>query len=111
MNDTQYPDSSGHKKAHRAFTGAVKKVITDFSEGKEIDLVELYAFISDWLVEHIILVDRSLGAYLNKCGHCTNAGHCKKHDTTSIRQIRVKNRFVNFGCCNRRRVRPAVHHA
>ena len=85
MNDTQYPDSSGHKKAHRAFTGAVKKVITDFSEGKEIDLVELYAFISDWLVEHIILVDRSLGAYLNKCGHCTNAGHCKKHDTTDDR--------------------------
>ena len=70
MNDSQYPDSSDHKKAHRAFTDAVKNAIKDFSEGKEVNLVELYAFIADWLVEHIILVDRSLGAYLNKCGHC-----------------------------------------
>ena len=79
MNDCQYPDSSDHKKAHRAFTDAVKNVIKDFSAGKEVNLVELYAFIADWLVEHIILVDRSLGAYLNKCGHCGDSAYCKKH--------------------------------
>ena len=78
MDATRYPSSSGHKKAHVTFTAAVKNVIKDFSEGKDIDLVELYAFISDWLVEHIILVDRSLGSYLNKCGYCANAAQCKE---------------------------------
>lgn len=78
MDDAQYPASLGHKQAHMAFTTAVKNVITDFSEGKEINLVELYAFISDWLVEHIILVDRSLGSYLNKCGYCANITRCKE---------------------------------
>ena len=78
MDNTQYPASPGHKKAHVMFTTAVKNVSKDFSEGKNIDLVELYAFISDWLVEHIILVDRSLGSYLNKCGYCANAARCKE---------------------------------
>lgn len=78
MNDTQYPASGGHKKAHVLFTDAVKKVIEDFSNGKKIDLEELYAFISDWLVEHIILVDRSLGAYLNTCTGCANVMRCKE---------------------------------
>ncbi len=78
MDATRYPSSSGHKKAHITFTAAVKNVIKDFSEGKDINLVELYAFISDWLVEHIILVDRSLGSYLNKCGYCANAARCKE---------------------------------
>lgn len=78
MDATQYPSSSGHKKAHITFTAAVKNVVKDFSEGKDINLVELYAFISDWLVEHIILVDRSLGSYLNKCGYCANAARCKE---------------------------------
>lgn len=78
MNDTHYPASGGHKKAHILFTDAVKKVIADFSNGKTIDLEELYAFISDWLVEHIILVDRSLGAYLNTCAGCANEVHCKE---------------------------------
>jgi len=81
MDATQYPSSSGHKKAHITFTAAVKNVIKDFTEGKDIDLVELYAFISDWLVEHIILVDRSLGSYLNKCGYCANAARCKEAGT------------------------------
>ena len=81
MDATQYPSSSGHKKAHVTFTAAVKNVIKDFTAGKDIDLVELYAFISDWLVEHIILVDRSLGSYLNKCGSCTNAARCKEAGT------------------------------
>jgi len=81
MDATQYPSSSGHKKAHVTFTAAVKNVIKDFTEGKDIDLVELYAFISDWLVEHIILVDRSLGSYLNKCGYCANAARCKEAGT------------------------------
>ena len=81
MDATRYPSSSGHKKAHITFTAAVKNVIKDFTEGKDIDLVELYAFISDWLVEHIILVDRSLGSYLNKCGYCANAARCKEAGT------------------------------
>jgi len=81
MDATQYPSSSGHKKAHVTFTAAVKNVIKDFTAGKDIDLVELYAFISDWLVEHIILVDRSLGSYLNKCGSCANATRCKEAGT------------------------------
>lgn len=84
MNATQYPESPGHKTAHRAFTSAVKNVIKDFSAGKEIDLVELYAFIADWLVEHIILVDRSLGSYLNQCGHCVNAANCKNHTKKNL---------------------------
>ena len=81
MDAIQYPSSSGHKKAHVTFTAAVKNFIKDFTEGKDIDLVELYAFISDWLVEHIILVDRSLGSYLNKCGYCANAARCKEAGT------------------------------
>ena len=81
MAATTYPASAGHKTAHVAFTAAVMNVIKDFSEGKEIDLEELYAFISDWLVEHIIRVDRSLGTYLNKCGYCANAAQCKKDNS------------------------------
>lgn len=81
MNSTAYPAASGHKAAHRAFTSAVKQVVDDFSSGKDINLEELYAFIADWLVEHIILVDRSLGGYLSSCKGCINAQRCKEAGT------------------------------
>ena len=81
MAATTYPASAGHKSAHITFTTAVMNVVKDFTAGKEIDLEELYAFIADWLVEHIIRVDRSLGTYLNKCGYCANAAKCKKDNS------------------------------
>ena len=81
MAATTYPASAGHKSAHITFTTAVMNVVKDFMAGKEIDLEELYAFIADWLVEHIIRVDRSLGTYLNKCGYCANAAKCKKDNS------------------------------
>jgi len=46
-----------HKEAHNKFVDAVVRFKDDFTLGKENVCDDLYAFLSEWFNEHILLLD------------------------------------------------------
>ena len=61
-----YPDLDSHKRAHDGFTAKVRAFRQKAAEGDVSD--EVLSFLKDWLVNHDILIDRKLGAYLIERG-------------------------------------------
>ena len=66
MRRHQYPDIDSHKRAHEGFTAKVRLFRQEAAEGDVSD--EVLTFLKGWLVNHDILIDRKLGAYLNARG-------------------------------------------
>lgn len=65
MATYNYPFYDEHKKVHENF----KTVIKDFID-KELTqkgvTIDLLLFLKDWLVKHILIMDKKMGKYLNK---------------------------------------------
>ncbi len=68
MQSKQYPDLVNHKAEHQQF----KQTIVDFQtkfQKNEIGLTsEVMDFLKDWLIKHIMGVDKKYGPYLNSKG-------------------------------------------
>lgn len=66
MEKYEYPDKGEHIKEHREFTKIVNKMADDFMVmGPSPELEEeLYENVGQWIVRHILQVDKKLGAYL-----------------------------------------------
>lgn len=60
MDEVCYAEMDVHVQAHRAFSAYVSKLMGEFSEGKDVDLGELYTFVANWLVQHITVEDKKL---------------------------------------------------
>ncbi len=67
MEHYDYPKSESHKSLHAEFKGKLKEIREKFnSEGTGLGLmVETNRFLSNWLVNHICLVDKELGDFLS----------------------------------------------
>jgi hemerythrin-like metal-binding protein len=50
--------SADHQRQHTYFVTEVAKAGLDLGEGKAVDPLELVEFLRDWLVHHILVVDR-----------------------------------------------------
>ncbi|MEK6564996.1 MAG: bacteriohemerythrin [Candidatus Omnitrophota bacterium] len=66
---TYYPEAVVQKLEHEKFT----KTVTDFKKKFEetsttLISVELLKFLKDWLLQHISIVDKKYGPYLNSKG-------------------------------------------
>ncbi|WP_143009846.1 bacteriohemerythrin [Propionivibrio dicarboxylicus] len=66
MRKHRYPQSDAHKEAHRKLVEEVSAFKEKFDSGKAAISIELMAFIRDWLLNHILKVDKELAAYLSK---------------------------------------------
>ena len=63
-----YPEADGHKKEHAAFVQKVSEFNNGFEKGKLGLSIELMRFLSDWIKNHIMIVDKKYGPFFNEKG-------------------------------------------
>ena len=65
MQDEQYPQLEEHKKEHQALIEEVavfkERLFNNYPEGKQ----DLYRFLREWLVNHILDSDKKFGEYVS----------------------------------------------
>ena len=66
MRNRRYPQAEAHLEAHRKLVDEVSAFKHKFDSGKAAISVELMGFIRDWLVNHILKVDKALARYLGE---------------------------------------------
>jgi hemerythrin-like metal-binding protein len=67
MQQHNYPDYPAHKQIHEALLKQVGETIVAFENGRAVP-AEIMAFLSDWLLNHIMKVDRKYGEFAQKKG-------------------------------------------
>lgn len=66
MEEHKYPGFSRHREEHIAFKNKVSAFQKDFQSGK-IDLtMEVFTFLVNWLVEHILGSDANFGNFARR---------------------------------------------
>ncbi len=68
MKETGYGDFTEHEQEHQRFIERVSELQHDLSEGRKVYSIELIGFLGNWLVHHIMEIDKHLGLYLNTTG-------------------------------------------
>ena len=63
-----YPDAESHKKEHADFVSKVSEFKSGFNKGKLSVSVEVMRFLSQWLQNHIKVIDKKYGPFLNEKG-------------------------------------------
>ena len=64
MERVAYPDLAVHRSQHADFIRAVLRETDDFKQGKKYAPQSLCYFLRDWVLAHIAVSDKKLGAYL-----------------------------------------------
>lgn len=59
----EYPELETHKKQHRGFVEHLRELDKRLATGRA-PVSELADFVQTWLVNHILVIDRKLGGYL-----------------------------------------------
>ena len=68
FSTTNYPDYQEHKLQHELFVEKIVNLKIQFDNGDQQISVELIKFLSEWLVNHIIISDKRYMVYLKKYG-------------------------------------------
>lgn len=68
MTEYGYPDYEFHKSEHEKYTQDVQKFHADYLAGKSVLSVQIMNFLRNWLVDHIAIKDKKLGAFLKDSG-------------------------------------------
>lgn len=66
MKKYNYPQAPGHFAAHKKLVTEVSAFKEKFDRGQAAVSIELMGFLRDWLLNHILKVDKSLGNFLAK---------------------------------------------
>ncbi|MEI6437775.1 MAG: bacteriohemerythrin [Candidatus Omnitrophota bacterium] len=61
-----YPDAAAHVKAHMVFTDRIAGLCDVFDKGSTAVGQEAVDFLRDWLVNHIILLDKKYALFLSR---------------------------------------------
>jgi len=62
-----YPETAAHKAEHDALTAQVMKLLLKFEEGENVGEPVL-DFLKEWLLHHILKVDRAYAPFLKASG-------------------------------------------
>jgi hemerythrin-like metal-binding protein len=68
MQAVRYPALPQQKAAHENLLGRVRVLIASMEKGEEVDLLESMAFLQDWLIKHILVMDRQYGPLFKESG-------------------------------------------
>lgn len=68
MLNAQYPDYEKHKKHHKLFIEKIERFASDFNQGKALLHFDIMVFLKNWTLQHIMVLDKSYGPYLNSKG-------------------------------------------
>ena len=63
-----YSDAPAHKVEHARFIAETKKFKREFETGKLGISIEIMTFLSDWLKDHIMGVDKKYSTFFNEKG-------------------------------------------
>jgi len=66
MKKCDFPGLAEHKKAHEELTQQVKDFQERYNKGQVSVSVELLNFLHDWLVNHVLSMDKRYAPYLAK---------------------------------------------
>ena len=64
MEEYNYPDIDSHKKEHKKLIKEAESFSKKLAEHYPDGLQEFYKFLREWLVNHILDVDKKLGEFL-----------------------------------------------
>ncbi len=67
MQQHNFPEYASHKEIHDALRQKVTEVMGDYQQGRAVPAA-IMTFLSDWLINHIMNVDRKYGDYMVKKG-------------------------------------------
>lgn len=65
---TNYPEMQEHKLQHELFIEKIDGLKREFDKGDEKISVELIKYLSDWLINHILISDKKYKSHLKKYG-------------------------------------------
>lgn len=69
MVTNDYPEYEKHRSQHREFSDKAKQVEELLEEVDDhTEATDLFKYLSTWLVDHILVADKELGAFLNEQG-------------------------------------------
>jgi len=68
MKKANFPQLAPHQAMHRKFIGDVEKLDRDLREGHSANSVQVLDLLRDWLLNHILKVDRTYSECLNAAG-------------------------------------------
>jgi len=68
MQEHGFPDYADHRNAHINMTIKVAELQRIKDKYRESDISDLIAFLTQWLMGHIMGVDKKYGVYLNNKG-------------------------------------------
>jgi len=68
MERFKYEGYAAHKRAHEAFVQKVLTVVEAFKAGRAGVTLDVLNFLRDWIVEHILKVDKKYSDCLNTNG-------------------------------------------
>lgn len=68
MEEHAYEDYEAHKAAHAKLTQQVADLQENLNSGEVVPGVQVMIFLRHWLTDHILAMDKKLGAYLNSKG-------------------------------------------
>lgn len=60
-----YPHKENHKKIHKSMLEKARQLYNDAELGKDVMSTEVLDFLQDWIVDHIMVVDKKYEAYLS----------------------------------------------
>lgn len=65
--EIEYPDRKNHIKLHRVFTDKIRAIIEKHKESAVTngDLISMNLFIKQWLLHHILVIDKKVANYIN----------------------------------------------
>lgn len=63
-----YPETTEHKAAHGTLVKQVMELQQKFKEGQTVLTMSVMVFLKEWLLNHIQVVDKRYGSYLNSRG-------------------------------------------
>lgn len=68
MKQANFPQLTTHQAMHRKFVGDVEKLDRDLREGRTANSVQVLELLRDWLLNHIVKVDKTYSECLNAAG-------------------------------------------
>ncbi len=66
MDMAGYPGAQAHKEMHRKLAAEAKLFQLQYEEGRHAAVDELFEFLKNWLVGHILGVDIQIGVWVEK---------------------------------------------
>ncbi len=64
MLDNKYPDLERHRAEHKRFTEKINLAAATMGKDTDSFTLDLYVFLKDWFVNHILNVDKLIGPYI-----------------------------------------------